>query len=70
MSAQNTAGNDHIIALALSTLPVHTTRTVPTQTLSLKERERVARPAVMHPQHLNRERKSKQTRTNQPNHAF
>ncbi len=33
----------------------------------LKERERVARPAVMHPQHLNRERKSKQTRTNQPN---
>ena len=25
------------------------------------------RPAVMHPQHLNRERKSKQTRTNQPN---
>ena len=30
MSAQNTAGNDHsIIALALSTLPVHTTRTVP-----------------------------------------
>ena len=42
MSAQNTAGNDHIIALALSTLPVHTTRTVPyrTDTDTFLERKR------------------------------
>ena len=35
-------------------------------TLFLKERERVMRPAVMQSQHLNRERKSRQTRTINP----